>query len=107
MATFSNAVADLMRSVYEALAATFLAVIHFFESGLTFAADTVRHTVALVGGIGKFVAGNFVILAIIAAVYLYFVSNPQQKNKIQSSGQKTTSSVQSNANRGATKSKRA
>lgn len=119
MASFSNSAADLIRSIYEAIAATFglifrvihgafSTVVHSFEACLTFVVDIVRNAVAFVGGVGKFVAGNFVILAILAVgAYFYFQANPQQKAKVQSTGQKAINSAQVNGNRAAAKSKKA
>jgi hypothetical protein len=117
--SFSNAITDFVRSIYEAIAGTFhlifgiihgafATVAHFFEACFTFVVDLVHNTVALVGGVGKFVFGNFVILAILAVgAYFYFQQNPQQKAKVQSTGQKAINSAQANGNRAAAKSKKA
>lgn len=117
--SFTDAIADFLRSIYETIAATFglifrvihgafATVVNFVEACLSFVVDVVHNAVAFVGGVGKFVAGNFVILAILAVgAYFYFQANPQQKAKVQSSGKKAIDSAQANGNRVAAKTKKA
>ncbi|KAL1895934.1 hypothetical protein Sste5346_005033 [Sporothrix stenoceras] len=121
--SFSNAVTDLVRSIYEAIAGifhlvfrvlhgAFSTVAHSFEAVINFVVDMVHSSVALVGGVGKFVAGNFVILAILAVgAYFYLQQSPEQKAQLKSSGKQALGSAKAQANaagnRVASKSKKA
>ncbi|CAK7231427.1 hypothetical protein SCUCBS95973_007913 [Sporothrix curviconia] len=98
--SFSSAISDFVHAIYEALAGTihlvfrvvhdaFMAVYNFVVGCFTLVADVFRSAFALVGGVGHFVVGNFVILAIIAAgAYFYFSAEPQQQAKLQSNVKK-------------------
>ncbi|CAK7246016.1 MAG: hypothetical protein STHCBS139747_007637 [Sporothrix thermara] len=97
---FSSAVSDFVHAIYETVAGVihlvfrvfhdaFMAVYNFVVGCFTLVADVFRSAFTLVGGIGNFVVGNFVILAIIAAgAYFYLSSAPEQKAKLQSNAKK-------------------
>ncbi|KAG7291323.1 hypothetical protein NEMBOFW57_001336 [Staphylotrichum longicolle] len=89
----TNAITDLVKSVYELLASILGAaytIIHSFINGVlglfagffAFVGDIGKGVFDLVGGVGKFIAGNAVILAVIGAAgyaYIRFVQQPQQQ----------------------------
>jgi len=91
----TNAVTDLFASVYELFASLIGAVYtiaHSFVTGIvnlfvgffSFFADIFQGVIDVVGGVGKFVAGNIVIIGIIAAAgygYVRFTQQGQVQNK--------------------------
>ncbi|KAK4150868.1 hypothetical protein C8A00DRAFT_17659 [Chaetomidium leptoderma] len=91
----TNAVTDLAQSVAELLSSVVnaaYAIVHSFVSGIVgllagffaFFGDLGKGVLDLAGGVGKFVTGNAVILAVIgAAIYAYmrFVQQPQQQGR--------------------------
>ncbi|CAK7210665.1 hypothetical protein SBRCBS47491_000852 [Sporothrix bragantina] len=123
--SFSSAISDFVRAIYEALAGTiylifrvfydaFMAVYNFVVGCFTLVADVFRSAFTLVGGVGHFVLGNFVILAIIAAgAYFYFSSEPQQQAQIKNNVKKAingkggASSSRTNGSGYTTKTKKA
>ncbi|SPQ23117.1 5e63f2d9-bd87-4b2c-93ce-55ed5c6272c5 [Thermothielavioides terrestris] len=92
---------DLAHSLGELLSSVFgtaYALVHSFVADLfgllagffALANDLVRDVVDLVGGVGRFVAGNVVVLGVIAAAgyyaYARFVQQPQQQQPQQQQG---------------------
>jgi len=91
----TNAITDLIKSVGELLSSVFgaaYAIIHSFVSGLfnlfagffAFVGDLGKGVFDLAGGVGKFVAGNAVIIAVLAAAsyaYVRFIQQPQQQGR--------------------------
>ncbi|KAM7200884.1 hypothetical protein V8F20_005126 [Naviculisporaceae sp. PSN 640] len=79
----TSAVTDLVKSVGELLSSLvhavysifhtfFSAVVHLFSGFIAFVSDIFQGVLDVVGGIGKFVAGNIVMLGLIgAAGYAY------------------------------------
>lgn len=89
---FSNAISDLVRSIYEAIGGIFHLVYSFFHGILAFIAgvfaaafnfvsDTVQGLVSIAGGVGKFVAGNFLVIGVLAAAGYFYVQQQQQQRK--------------------------
>ncbi|KAL2020011.1 hypothetical protein VTK56DRAFT_8914 [Thermocarpiscus australiensis] len=103
----TSAVTDLFKSLAELLSSVFgaaYAIVHSFVSGLfglvsgffAFVQDLGKGAVDLVGGVGRFVAGNIVALGVIAAAgyaYMRFVQQPQQQGRkpvaVNGAGKKT------------------
>ncbi|KAH6635782.1 hypothetical protein F5144DRAFT_600573 [Chaetomium tenue] len=91
----TSAITDLVKSVGELLSSVFnaaYAIVHSFVSGIlglfagffAFVGDLGQGVFDLAGGVGKFVAGNAAILAVLAAAYyayVRFVQQPQQGRK--------------------------
>ncbi|KAL2148040.1 hypothetical protein VTI28DRAFT_96 [Corynascus sepedonium] len=89
----TSAVTDLVKSVGELLSSIFgaaYAIIHSFVSSifnlvagfLAFVGDLGKGVFDLAGGVGKFVAGNAVMIALISAAgyaYVRFVQQPQKQ----------------------------
>ncbi|KAK3940191.1 hypothetical protein QBC46DRAFT_341751 [Diplogelasinospora grovesii] len=88
----TSAVNDLIASVYELLASLFsgvynivhsiiTAVLGLFTGFFTLMADVFSGVVDVVGGLGKFVAGNIVVIGIIAAAGYGFVRYQQTQGR--------------------------
>ncbi|KAL2170725.1 hypothetical protein VTG60DRAFT_4473 [Thermothelomyces hinnuleus] len=91
----TNAMTDLVKSVGELLSSVSdaaYAIVHSFVSGIVnlfaglyaFLGDLGKGVVDLAGGVGKFVAGNAVIIAVLAAAvfaYIRFVRTPQAQGR--------------------------
>jgi phage-related protein len=89
----TTAVADLFKSAYELVASLFAAVSNAFSAVFSMLASLVTSFMTLVGdillgvldifqGVGKFVLGNIILLALVAAGGFAFVRyQKQQKNQ--------------------------
>ncbi|KAJ4294965.1 hypothetical protein N0V88_005205 [Collariella sp. IMI 366227] len=91
----TNAFTNLIKSIGELLSSVFgaaYAIVHSFITGVfnlfagffAFIGDLGKGVFDLAGGVGKFVAGNVVILALIGAAgyaYMRFVQQPQQQGR--------------------------
>ncbi|KAK4041351.1 hypothetical protein C8A01DRAFT_14909 [Parachaetomium inaequale] len=91
----TSAITDLVKSAGELLSSVLgaaYAIVHSFISGLlglfagffAFVGDVGKGVLDLAGGVGKFVAANAAILAVIAAAgyaYVRFVQQPQQQGR--------------------------
>ncbi|KAH6624004.1 hypothetical protein B0J18DRAFT_427046 [Chaetomium sp. MPI-SDFR-AT-0129] len=91
----TSAVSDLLSSIRELLASVFgtaYAVIHSFVASIlglftgffAFLGDLGKGVFDVAGGVGKFVAGNAAIIAVLGAAYFAygrFVKQPQQGRK--------------------------
>ncbi|EFZ02786.1 hypothetical protein X797_000737 [Metarhizium robertsii] len=94
--TLTTAVSDLFQSIYELFASilsTIYAVIHaafttvwnFVASILSLVQSIVREAVHLTGGVGKFVASNFVALIVgglLVFAYLRFSATPSRAGPV-------------------------
>ncbi|KAK4135221.1 hypothetical protein BT67DRAFT_448864 [Trichocladium antarcticum] len=91
----TNAITDLVKSIAELFSSVFNAVysiVHSFitnilallASFLALFGDLGKGVIDLVGGVGRFVAGNVVVLGVVAAAgyaYIRFVQQPQQQGR--------------------------
>ncbi|KAK4118593.1 hypothetical protein N657DRAFT_583391 [Parathielavia appendiculata] len=91
----TNAVTDLVASIGELLSSIFGAaysIVHSFITGvlglfagfISMIGDLVKGVFDLVGGMGRFVAANAVVIALVAAAgyaYVRFVQQPQQQGR--------------------------
>ncbi|KAK1756480.1 hypothetical protein QBC47DRAFT_380034 [Echria macrotheca] len=98
----TTAVTDLFASFYELFASIVNAawtIVHSFIMGIaglftgvfTFFADIFKGLFDVVGGVGKFVTGNFVILGVIAAgAFAYFRFTEQGQMQARNLGAKSS-----------------
>ncbi|GAB1319853.1 hypothetical protein MFIFM68171_10063 [Madurella fahalii] len=89
----TSAITDLVKSVAELLSSVFgtaYTIVHSFLSGLiglfagffAFIGDLTKGVFDVVGGVGRFIAGNIVILGILGAAgyaYVKFIQPQQQQ----------------------------